>query len=124
MAIEHMKHWHVGDVRITRIYELPDQTDCSFLLPDATNEMVKRYPWLRPHFATPEGQIIVWFQAFLVTFGKRRIMVDTCVGNGRIREFELFTNTRTSPQPTCTARSSSPSPFTRPAASANVRPPR
>jgi glyoxylase-like metal-dependent hydrolase (beta-lactamase superfamily II) len=96
MTIQRIKHWHVGDVRITRIYELKDQTDCSFLLPDATAEMVKRHDWLRPHFATPEGQIIVWFQAFLVTFGNRRIMVDTCVGNDKVREFELFTKTRTS----------------------------
>jgi len=95
MASQHTKSWNVGDVRITRIFETMDQTDCSFLLPDATNEMVKKHDWLRPHFASPEGQIIVWFQAFVVTFGKRRIMVDTCVGNDKIREFELFTKTRT-----------------------------
>jgi glyoxylase-like metal-dependent hydrolase (beta-lactamase superfamily II) len=96
MAVEHTKSWTVGDVRITRIYELSHQTDCSFLLPDATAEMVKKYEWLRPHFATAEGQIISWFQAFVVTFGKRRIMVDTSVGNDKIREFELFAKTRTS----------------------------
>lgn len=31
-----------------------------------------------------------------MTFGKRRIMVDTCVGNDKTRDFELFANMRTS----------------------------
>ncbi|MBZ5501283.1 MAG: MBL fold metallo-hydrolase [Acidobacteriia bacterium] len=95
MAIERVKHWQLGDIRITRIFELKDQCELSFLLPEGTADTVKKYPWLKPHFATPEGQILVWFQAFVLTFRDRRIMVDTCVGNDKMREFELFTKTHT-----------------------------
>lgn len=96
MAAQHTKSWNVGDVKITRIFETKDQCDCSFLLPDATPETVKKYEWLKPHFATPDGQIIVWFQAFALAFGNRRIMVDTCIGNDKSREFDLFNKTRSS----------------------------
>ena len=95
MATGHTKFWTVGDVRIARIHEFSHQIDCSFLLPNATAEMVTKYQWLRPHFATDDGRIIVSFQAFVVTFGNRRIMVDTSVGNDKIRDFGLFNRTRT-----------------------------
>lgn len=97
MAIETMKTWKIGDVEITRIVEVNNwEDDVTMLLPDATPETVKAYPWLQPHFATPDGKMILSFQCFVMKAGDRKIMLDTCIGADRQREFEVFTNMQTS----------------------------
>ena len=97
MGAEHIKTWKIGDVEVTRIVELYDfQDDIWVLLQGATAETVKQYPWLFPQFATPDGRMRMNFQAFLVTSRGRRIMVDTCIGNDRKREYDVFSNLQTS----------------------------
>ena len=93
MAVEHMRRWRVGDVEIIRIVELYDfQDDIWVLLKDATPELTLSHDWLKPHFITPDGRMRLNFQAFLVISQGRRIMVDTCLGNGRQREYDVFSN--------------------------------
>ena len=89
MGREHTRSWRVGDVAITRIYESMDTFEPSFAYPDADAEMVKRHAWLLPDYATPEGHLYIWFQAFVVESRGRRIMVDTCIGNGKAREIPV-----------------------------------
>lgn len=96
MGASHTRHWQLGDVKITRVYEMKDQIDSSMLLTEATPELVKKYDWLVPNFATADGQLILWFQAFIVAAGDRRIMIDTCIGNGRVREIPVCNNLQTS----------------------------
>ena len=96
MAIETMHTWRIGDVEITRIVEVNNwEDDITMLLPDATPETVLRYPWLQPHFATPEGKMIISFQCFVMRTAEHRIMLDTCIGADRQREFDVFTNMQT-----------------------------
>jgi glyoxylase-like metal-dependent hydrolase (beta-lactamase superfamily II) len=96
MAKEHIRHWRVGDVEIARIVEVYGFTDnISMLLPDATPQFVQGFPWLVPHFATPEGQMIISFQCFALRSRGRNVMIDTCIGNDRHREFDVFTNMHT-----------------------------
>jgi glyoxylase-like metal-dependent hydrolase (beta-lactamase superfamily II) len=96
MAKEHIKHWQVGDVEIARIVEVYGFEDnISMLLPDATPEFVQGFPWLVPHFATPEGKMIISFQCFVLRSKGRSVMIDTCIGNDRHREFDVFTNMQT-----------------------------
>lgn len=96
MAIEHLRSWRIGDVEITRIVEVYNwEDDITMLLPDATPDTVKAYPWLVPHFATPEGRMLISFQCFVMRTPTRSIMLDTCIGNDRQREFPVFTNMRT-----------------------------
>lgn len=91
MAREHIRSWQVGDVEIFRIVELwREQIDASFMLPDCTPEMVKRYEWLRPVHATEDGQIVLSFQAFVARVGQRQIMIDTCIGNDKHRHAPIF----------------------------------
>ena len=93
MAVEHMRTWRVGDVQVTSVVELYDfQDDVWVLLKDAKPELLLSHDWLRPHFVTPDGRMRMNFQAFLVVSKGRRIMVDTCLGNGRKREYEVFSN--------------------------------
>ena len=96
MAIEHMKTWRVGRVEITRIVEVWKwEDDIGMALEGGTPSMVLGQPWLLPHHVTPEGRMFINFQAFVLKIGKRRIMIDTCVGADREREFEVFTRMRT-----------------------------
>lgn len=96
MAIDTMRTWKIGDVEITRIVEVNNwEDDISMLLPDATPDTVLAYPWLQPHFATPEGKMIISFQCFVMRTAEHRIMLDTCIGADRQREFDIFTNMQT-----------------------------
>jgi glyoxylase-like metal-dependent hydrolase (beta-lactamase superfamily II) len=87
--------WKVGNVQITSIMESADRIPWAPLFPAETSELYKKYNWLVPRFVTPQGQIILAVQAFVVTVGNRRIIVDTCVGNDKLREFEHCSNLQT-----------------------------
>lgn len=96
MAIETMRTWKIGDIEITRIVEVDHwEDDITMLLPDATPETVLKYPWLQPHFATAKGKMILNFQCFVMRTAKYQIMLDTCIGADREREFDVFTNMQT-----------------------------
>ena len=93
MAKEHIKRWQIGDVEVVRIVELYDfQDDIWVLLKDATPDLMLKHDWLHPNFSTPDGRMRMNFQAFVVSSKGRRIMVDTCIGNDRKREFDVFCN--------------------------------
>ena len=91
MAREHMKSWQVGDVTVTRIVELWDfQDNINMTMPDATAEEVIALQWLHPHYATPDGRQRMNFQGFVVQAPGRVIVVDSCIGAGRQRDFDVF----------------------------------
>lgn len=97
MAIENLHTWKIGDVEITRIVEVNAwEDDISMLWPDAGPEDAQKYPWLRPHWATEDGKMIISFQCFVMKTPTHQIMLDTCIGADRQREFEVFTNMQTS----------------------------
>lgn len=93
MAKEHIKSWKVGDVTISRIVEVWDfQDNINMTMPDATPEEVIAMEWLHPHYATPEGLQRMNFQGFVVQTPTRTIVVDSCIGAGRDRQFDVFSN--------------------------------
>ncbi len=97
MAVEHMKTWRIGDVEVTRIVEMYDFQDHFFMtIPDATPEEVLGVPWLRPRYVTPEGLQRMNFQGFVVRAPGRTLMVDTCIGNMRDRQYDVFCGLQTS----------------------------
>ena len=97
MAAEHIRHWKIGDVDVARIVEVNAwEDDITMLLPDATPEFVQQFKWLHPHFATADGKMILSFQAFVLRSRGKTFMIDTCIGNDRQREFDVFTNMQTS----------------------------
>ena len=96
MAIEHMKTWKVGGVEITRLVEVWKwEDDIWMVLEGAKPSIVLTQPWLLPDHATPQGRMFINFQAFVLKAGKRWIMIDTCVGADREREFPVFTHMQT-----------------------------
>jgi glyoxylase-like metal-dependent hydrolase (beta-lactamase superfamily II) len=96
MAIEHMKTWTVGRVEITRLVEVWKwEDDIWMVLEDSKPSICEGQSWLLPHHVTPEGRMFINFQAFVVKAGNRRIMIDTCIGADRERQFPVFTRMRT-----------------------------
>ena len=80
-----MNRWQVGDVRITRIVEMEVVGGTRFILPQATPEAVSPMQWLVPHFATPEGKLIMSVHALVIETPNRLMLVDTCIGNDKVR---------------------------------------
>jgi glyoxylase-like metal-dependent hydrolase (beta-lactamase superfamily II) len=97
MAVEHMKTWHIGNVEVTRLVEVwAWEDDIWMAIEGAKPSLVLEHPWLQPHYATPAGRMLMNFQAFVLKVGGRHIMIDTCIGADREREFPVFTKMRTS----------------------------
>jgi len=90
-----IRRWNVGDVKVTSVMESAAKIPWSPQFPADTSENYKKYDWLVPRFVTPEGQVIMAVQAFVLEAGGRRIVVDTCVGNDRSREFPQCTGMQT-----------------------------
>jgi glyoxylase-like metal-dependent hydrolase (beta-lactamase superfamily II) len=96
MAVENIRHWRIGDVEVARIVEVNAfEDDISMLLPDATAQFVQQFGWLRPHFATADGRMILSFQAFVLRSRGKSVMIDTCIGADRKREYAVFCNLQT-----------------------------
>jgi glyoxylase-like metal-dependent hydrolase (beta-lactamase superfamily II) len=76
-------HWQVGKVKITKVVELETVGSTRFILPLASNEEIRKLPWLIPHFATEEGRLKMSIHALVVETPARRIVVDTGLGNDK-----------------------------------------
>jgi glyoxylase-like metal-dependent hydrolase (beta-lactamase superfamily II) len=76
-------HWTVGKVKITKIVELETVGSTRFILPLASNEEIRKLPWLIPHFATEEGRLKMSIHSLVLETPSRRIVVDTGLGNDK-----------------------------------------
>jgi glyoxylase-like metal-dependent hydrolase (beta-lactamase superfamily II) len=96
MAAKDIKRWSVGRVTVTRIVERsPFDIPVAALFQDETEELLRPFEWLRPHFVSPEGRLLIAFQCFVVEASGRRMVVDTCIGNDRVRRYAVFNDMRT-----------------------------
>lgn len=96
-AVSQRRSWQIGDVTMTKIVESHAIIDLPNLMPKATVTDLLALPWLQPHFLTPEGRAIISIHALVVDTPTKRIIVDTCVGNGRDRGGDpFFSNLQTS----------------------------
>jgi glyoxylase-like metal-dependent hydrolase (beta-lactamase superfamily II) len=82
-----MNRWKIGDVTITRIVEMETTSKATFVLKDGSPENIRTVPWLRPHFANPDGKVIMSVHAFVIESPGHRMVVDTCIGNDKRRAF-------------------------------------
>ena len=85
-----MDQWQVGDVKITRIAELRNVRWPNFVFRSLSADEVREQEWLLPNHATPEGQLISSTHAFVIECGSRKIIVDTCVGNDKVRKWPAW----------------------------------
>ena len=82
-----MNRWKIGDVTITRVVEMETTSKATFVLKDGSPENIRTVPWLRPHFANPDGKVIMSVHAFVIESPGHRMVVDTCIGNDKRRAF-------------------------------------
>jgi glyoxylase-like metal-dependent hydrolase (beta-lactamase superfamily II) len=78
--------WQIGGVRISRVVESEGPTSPAFLFADVTKEKLLQHAWLRPHFLTDDGKLIMSIHAFVIESQGKVIVVDTCVGNDKVRQ--------------------------------------
>lgn len=83
-------HWKIGHVGLTAILERQPQVPMSGFFARSTPEALARHAsWLTPHFMTDDFQAKIAIQAFVVESMGRRIVVDTCIGEGKRLPFDL-----------------------------------
>ena len=75
--------WKIGDVTVTKIVELESIGRTRFVLPQATPEEILKLAWLAPHFADGDGRLKMSIHSLVVETPKRRILVDTGIGNDK-----------------------------------------
>jgi glyoxylase-like metal-dependent hydrolase (beta-lactamase superfamily II) len=80
-----MSAWTIGDVTVTKVVEIEATGGSRFILPDATPDAVSPLRWLHPHFMDERGRLRMSVHALLVETPTRRLLVDTCIGNGKRR---------------------------------------
>ncbi len=90
-----MNIWTIGDVKITRVVELEMTGGTRFILPDATPEKCREIDWLAPHFMNEQGKLIMSIHALVIDTGKRKIIVDTCIGNDKERKVPAWSHLQT-----------------------------
>ncbi len=88
--------WTIGSIRITSIVEVDQHWKWAWLLPEVTEADIDGVEWLRPHFVDEKGKLILRIQALVVEVADQRILVDTCVGNDKVRPTPLFDRFQTS----------------------------
>ena len=89
--------WKVGKVRITKLVEMETVGSTRFILPAATNDEIRKLPWLIPHFATEEGRLKMSIHSLVVETPTRRIVVDTGLGNDKQGRGVPVWNNRSTP---------------------------
>lgn len=81
-----MLRWKIGDVSVTGVLEVDMTFPPDELVPGLAPEILERHAaWLRPHFLNDSGDFTLVIQALVIEASGRKILVDTCVGNGRER---------------------------------------
>ena len=80
-----MLKWRIGEVTVTRIPELEAPTSPRFLFGRSKEEMLD-IGWLQPHFVDAQGYMLMSIHALMVESQGLRIMVDTCLGNDKVRK--------------------------------------
>ena len=83
-----MSTFTFGEVSITRVIEIPRSSyPTSSMLPESTPEAIARHhDWLKPDFFDEStGDLGSRIQTWVVRMPERTILIDTGVGNGKIR---------------------------------------
>ncbi|MBV1878433.1 MAG: MBL fold metallo-hydrolase [Pseudomonadales bacterium] len=78
--------WKIGAVKVTRVIDIIQDIDLTFLLPEATSDnLAPMKSWLQPYFLHENGKAPLSIHTFLVQTADTNIIVDTCIGNDKPR---------------------------------------
>ena len=81
-----MLKWQVGDVNVTQIVELTTASLGPHLLPQATPEVLGAIPWMQA-FVDESSRLVLSIHSLVVESQGQTIMVDTCIGNDKVRNY-------------------------------------
>ena len=76
--------WSIGTIKVTKIEELVETINGSTMIAQARPENVKKHQWLTPHYADADGNLLFSVHAFAIQHGDTLVIVDTCLGRGKI----------------------------------------
>ena len=82
--------WSIGDIAVTSVVELDLHWKIGRFLLGATPETVASMSWLAPYLDENPEWFPLRIQTLIVETPTKRILVDTCVGNGKERGFRDF----------------------------------
>ncbi len=85
-----MLTWKIGAVTVTRIVEMEmpiAYSERTPFLAEATPAALRAHPWLYPHYVDEQDRMLLSIHALLVQAPGLRLVVDTCVGNDKRRQF-------------------------------------
>lgn len=83
-----MKTLRVGGFEVDRVVETEGPfAALDFLLPGISPDLVAAHSdWLLPRYVDPaDGRVIMAFQSFVLRTRRHTILIDTCVGNDKLR---------------------------------------
>jgi glyoxylase-like metal-dependent hydrolase (beta-lactamase superfamily II) len=85
-------HWTIGDALIWRVDEVILEGHGRWLFPDLTAELVAEQRWLDPSATDDRGDIRLSVHSFVLDVTGMRIVIDTGVGNGKVRANPAWNN--------------------------------
>lgn len=87
--------WRVGDVTITKIVEITSSSLGAYILPDATTDKLREIAWITP-FVDSDFRMVMSFHSLIVETPDRFVIVDTCIGNEKDRNYPRWNQMTTS----------------------------
>lgn len=87
--------WQIGDVIVTKVVELTSASLGEYILPDATADELHKIRWIGP-FIDSDSRMVLSFHSLIVQTGERLLIVDTCIGNDKIRNYPRWNRMQTS----------------------------
>src|SRR5262249_37841563 len=84
----------LGNITIHRVVEQEAPLfEVKAFFPTLTNEMIDaNRSWLEPNFFTPDRNVMLCIQSYIIKTPHHTIMVDSCVGNHKPRPARPFWN--------------------------------
>lgn len=87
--------WQIGDVTVTKIVELTSASLGEYILPDATAAELQKIQWIGP-FVDSDSRMVLSFHSLIVQSADRLVIVDTCIGNEKTRNYPRWNQMQTS----------------------------
>ncbi len=82
-----MKTQYIGESSVTKIEEYIDTLDPNFVFKNFSSSIIDdNKKWLFPNYIDKNSLLLYFsFHSFLIETPKHRILIDTCIGNNKIR---------------------------------------
>ena len=87
--------WQIGDVSVTKIVELTSASLGAYILPDASAAELQKIQWIGP-FLDSDSRMVLSFHSLIVQTTDRLVIVDTCIGNEKARNYPRWNQMQTS----------------------------